>query len=185
MSTSPSRFTLHLPDYWTPEQALAVYDLLNGDGRYEDIRLVYPEPLDFEKFWTDAQLIRDVACGGGGIPVTRNGGGWRGLEAVIDKDMASSLLACALKADAFLLLTDVDGVYVDWGEPEARRLAHLSPEKALAYEFAPGSMAPKVKAACDYVQQTGGIAGIGALEDASAILRGAAGTRLTRDRGGD
>ena len=130
-----------------------------------------------------SQGVIVICAGGGGIPVVcRPDGSLAGIEAVIDKDMASSLLACALKADAFLLLTDVDGVYSDWGQPEARRLLRLCPERAGDYAFAPGSMAPKVKAACGYVERTGGMAGIGALKDAGAILRGTAGTRIARDQ---
>ncbi|RDH88135.1 MAG: carbamate kinase [endosymbiont of Escarpia spicata] len=129
------------------------------------------------------QKIIVICAGGGGIPVVRRAdGSLVGIEAVIDKDMASSLLARELKADVFLLLTDVDAVYKHWGEPEAQPLPHLSPMAMREYDFAPGSMAPKVKAACEYVEQTGGIAGIGSLKDASAILNGKAGTRITRDK---
>ncbi|RLJ21049.1 carbamate kinase [bacterium endosymbiont of Escarpia laminata] len=130
-----------------------------------------------------SQKIIVICAGGGGIPVVRRvDGSLVGIEAVIDKDMASSLLARELKADVFLLLTDVDAVYKQWGEPEAQPLPHLSPMAMREYDFAPGSMAPKVKAACEYVEQTGGIAGIGSLKDASAILNGKAGTRITKDR---
>jgi len=129
-----------------------------------------------------SQKIIVICAGGGGIPVVRHAdGSLVGIEAVIDKDMASSLLARELKADIFLLLTDVDAVYKQWGEPEAQPLLHLSPMAMGEYDFAPGSMAPKVKAACEYVEQTGGIAGIGRLKDASAILNGKAGTRITKD----
>ena len=131
-----------------------------------------------------SQGITVICAGGGGIPVVcREDGSLVGVEAVIDKDMASSLLASALSADIFLMLTDVDAVYQSWGEPEAQRLSRLSPDAVHEYNFASGSMAPKVKAACEYVEQTGGIGGIGALRDAIAILRGAAGTRITRDKG--
>ncbi|RLJ16616.1 carbamate kinase [bacterium endosymbiont of Escarpia laminata] len=130
-----------------------------------------------------SQKIIVICAGGGGIPVVRRAdGSLIGIEAVIDKDMASSLLARELKADVFLLLTDVDAVYKQWGEPEAQPLPHLSAMAMREYDFAPGSMAPKVKAACEYVEQTGGIAGIGSLKDASAILNGKAGTRITKDR---
>jgi carbamate kinase len=130
------------------------------------------------------QGINVICVGGGGIPVVRRGdGSLTGVEAVIDKDRASSLLACALKAEALLMLTDVDGVYRRWGEPEAQRLYHLSPDMMDEYEFAAGSMAPKVEAGFDYVEQTGGMAAIGALKDARLILRGAAGTRIAKEGG--
>ncbi len=130
-----------------------------------------------------SQNIIVICAGGGGIPVVRRAdGGLVGVEAVIDKDMASSLLARELKAEFFLLLTDVDAVYKQWGKPEAQPLLHLSPMAMGEYDFPPGSMAPKVKAACEYVEQTGGIAGIGRLKDASAILNGTAGTRITKDK---
>lgn len=132
-----------------------------------------------------SQKIIVICAGGGGIPVVRRADGCLvGIEAVIDKDMASSLLATELKADIFLLLTDVDGVYKQWGRPEAQRLLRLSPMAMREYDFAPGSMAPKVKAACEYVEQTGGIAGIGTLSDAAAILSGKAGTLITNNATG-
>jgi carbamate kinase len=123
-----------------------------------------------------------ICAGGGGIPVLcRADGGLVGVEAVIDKDLASSLLARELGADAFLMLTDVDGVYTGWGGPEARRIRRIAPRDLRRYAFAPGAMAPKVEAACEFVECTNGIAGIGRLADASAILEGDAGTRITRD----
>ncbi|NJN86408.1 MAG: carbamate kinase [Leptolyngbyaceae cyanobacterium SL_7_1] len=120
-----------------------------------------------------------ICVGGGGIPVVVTPtGGIRGVEAVIDKDLAAALLATSLTVEALLLLTDVDAVYTDWGTPAAQPLHHVSPEQLRHYCFAPGSMAPKVEAVCQFVEQTGGIAGIGRLEDATAILTGQAGTRV-------
>ena len=123
-----------------------------------------------------------ICAGGGGIPVVRRkDGSLVGIEAVIDKDLASSLLARALKADAFLMLTDVNGVHEAWGTPRARAIRSISPRAIRRFSFAPGSMGPKVEAACEFAGQTGGIAGIGRLEDAQAILRGEAGTLIRRD----
>jgi carbamate kinase len=120
-----------------------------------------------------------ICAGGGGIPVVcRRDGSLIGVEAVIDKDFASSLLARELKAEALLMLTDVDAVYQDWGTPEARPIRQMSPEQAAGFSFAPGSMGPKVAAAIEFVEHRGGTAGIGALSDASAILRGEAGTLI-------
>lgn len=123
-----------------------------------------------------------ICAGGGGIPtVVGKDGRLIGAEAVIDKDAASALLARELQADAFLMLTDVDGVYAHWGEPGARRIRRISPVAIGQFSFAPGSMAPKVAAACSFAEATGGITGIGALEDAAAILNGEAGTRVSQD----
>jgi len=123
-----------------------------------------------------------ICAGGGGIPtVRRTDGSLIGVEAVIDKDLASSLLARALGADAFLMLTDVDAVWIDWGEPGARAIQRISPAMIRRYPFATGSMGPKIEAACAFVEQTGGIAGIGGLEDAQAILAGRAGTLVVPD----
>ena len=123
-----------------------------------------------------------ICAGGGGIPtVCREDGSLVGVEAVIDKDLASALLARELHADVLLMLTDVDAVYYDWGKPEVRAIGRISPQAIRGLAFAPGSMGPKVEAAVEFVEQTGGIAGIGGLTDAHAILAGEAGTVITRD----
>ncbi len=123
-----------------------------------------------------SQGVIVICAGGGGVPVVRRAdGGLVGVEAVIDKDRASSLLARELRADALLMLTDVDGVYLDWDTPTARRLTRVSPAALREHTFAPGSMDPKVKAACEFAE-AGGFAGIGRLQDAAAILSGEAGT---------
>jgi carbamate kinase len=123
-----------------------------------------------------------ICAGGGGIPTVRKAdGSLVGVEAVIDKDLASALLARELKADALLMLTDVAAVYDRWGDPDARAIRRISPEALRKLSFAPGSMGPKVEAAVEFVEGTGGLAGIGRLEDAAAILRGEAGTLVMRD----
>ncbi len=120
-----------------------------------------------------------ICAGGGGIPVVRRAdGSLIGVEAVIDKDLASGLLARELRADALLLLTDVDGVYLGWGGAQARRLEAVTPAALRAHVFAPGSMGPKVQAACEFVEATGATAAIGRLQDAAALLAGQAGTRI-------
>ncbi len=129
-----------------------------------------------------SQGIIVICAGGGGIPVVRReDGSLVGVEAVIDKDFASALLARQLGVQAFLMLTDVDAVYGDWGKPGARAMRRASPQSMRRLSFAPGSMAPKVEAACEFVEQCGGVAGIGRLGDAEAILRGDAGTTITAD----
>lgn len=128
-----------------------------------------------------AQGVTVICTGGGGIPVARRAdGAYIGVEAVIDKDHASGLLATELKADAFLMLTDVPAVYTGWGTPAQRALGDVTPQALAALDFAAGSMGPKVQAACDFVNRSGGMAGIGALDDASAILARRAGTRVVR-----
>ncbi len=123
-----------------------------------------------------------ICAGGGGIPVIRQkNGGLIGVEAVIDKDLASALLAKGLNADALLLLTDVDGVYQNWDQPNQRKIDHASPHDLTASAFPAGSMGPKVIAACDFASDPGRMSGIGALKDALKILQGKAGTVITSD----
>ena len=124
-----------------------------------------------------------ICAGGGGIPViARSDGSLIGIEAVIDKDRASSLLARQLGADMLLLLTDVDAVYLDFGKPDARRIGRAGALSLAADQFASGSMGPKVEAATMFATQTGRLAAIGRLEDAVAILRGEAGTIIEAGR---
>ena len=119
-----------------------------------------------------------ICTGGGGIPVLRlPDGSMTGIEAVIDKDAASALLAQRLGADALLLLTDVDAAYRDFGTDDAAPIRHLTPPEARALDLAAGSMGPKMAAAADFAE-AGGLAGIGQLEDALALLDGTAGTQV-------
>ncbi|UCH73369.1 MAG: carbamate kinase [Rhodospirillales bacterium] len=127
-----------------------------------------------------AHDILVVCAGGGGIPVVETDTGWHGVEAVIDKDLSAALLARDLGADALLMLTDVNAVYADWDGARARPLSAVTTVIIRNYTFAPGTMGPKVEAAIGFAEATGRMAGIGRLQDAAAILRGAAGTRVTR-----
>ena len=125
-----------------------------------------------------------VCCGGGGIPTYFDeAGNLVGAEAVIDKDLASSLLASSVEADVFIIATDVDGVYVDWGKPTQRRIVEADPESLRAMDFAKGSMGPKVEAACRFVERCGKTAVIGALHEIDKILKGEAGTRVVAQKG--
>jgi carbamate kinase len=118
-----------------------------------------------------------ICAGGGGIPVIRqNDGSHIGIEAVIDKDHASGLLAREINADALLLLTDVDGVYLDWGTPQQHRLTTATPAELKTHNFASGSMGPKTAAAMEFASSGHGMTGIGRLEDAFDILEQRAGT---------
>ena len=156
------------------------------DGK--SFRRVVPSPrpqriveIAVIKLLVEKQVIV-ICAGGGGIPVVCRGDAQLvGVEAVIDKDAASSLLARELGADAFIMLTDVDAVYKHWGQPNAAAMRRISTRKIRQSEFAAGSMAPKVEAACEFAEQTGGLVGIGRLQDAQAILTGQAGTVITRE----
>jgi len=123
-----------------------------------------------------------ICAGGGGIPIVkRSGGSLIGVEAVIDKDRAGALLAEELQAKAYVILTDVHAVSLNWGKPDERAIRRATPAAIEQFTFASGLMGPKVAAACDFVRKTKGIAAIGALEDAAALLRGEAGTIITMD----
>jgi carbamate kinase len=121
-----------------------------------------------------------IAAGGGGIPTTYAPGRQLvGVEAVIDKDLCSELLARQLEADVFIMATDADAVYVDWGKPSAKAIRQASPEAIRAFPFPAGSMGPKVEAACHFAERTGKRAAIGALADLDRMLTGEAGTTIT------
>jgi carbamate kinase len=121
-----------------------------------------------------------ICAGGGGVPVALNGDGtMHGVEAVVDKDLAASLLARRLDADLLLMLADVDAVRVDWGEAGERALGDASPAELREHSFAAGSMGPKVEAACRFVEATGGRAAIGELRRAVEIARGDSGTQVS------
>ncbi len=123
-----------------------------------------------------------VCAGGGGVPVVRNdSGALDGVEAVVDKDLTSAVLAEALGADVLLVLTDVTAVFQDFGTADQAPIRRETPAGLRARDFASGSMGPKVDAVCRFVERTGGVAGIGALEDAAEILAGRAGTVIARE----
>jgi carbamate kinase len=125
-----------------------------------------------------------ICSGGGGIPTRYTdepavaGRRLEGVEAVIDKDLASALLAADHGADALVIATDVDAVYADWGTPEQHPIRQATPTELAASEFAEGSLEPKVRAACTFVEKTGGTAAIGSITDIEALLRGDAGTTV-------
>jgi carbamate kinase len=144
-----------------------------------------PEPLEIVELAAIRTLARSgmtVTCaGGGGIPVVRDEArGLRGVEAVIDKDLTASLLARRLRADALVLLTDVDGVYRGWGTADATRIMDTTPDVLRALDLPPGSMGPKVEAVSRFVDAGGHLAAIGALTDALALVDGHGGTVVRR-----
>jgi carbamate kinase len=124
-----------------------------------------------------------IAAGGGGIPVLRrqDGRGMEGVEAVIDKDLCSALIATQLQADVLLIATDVAGVFINWGQADARCLASTTPQELESHRYAAGSMAPKVEAAVSFVRATGRRAVIGPLDRIEALLAGTAGTQVQPD----
>ncbi|WP_263146113.1 carbamate kinase [Pseudomonas sp. RIT-PI-AD] len=120
-----------------------------------------------------------ICAGGGGIPTRYDANGkLEGVEAVIDKDLCSALLAEQLDADLLVIATDVAATYVDWGKPTQRAIAQAHPDELERLGFAAGSMGPKVQAACEFARNTGKTAVVGALADIEAIVRGEAGTRI-------
>ncbi|HEY2737258.1 MAG TPA: carbamate kinase [Thermoanaerobaculia bacterium] len=123
-----------------------------------------------------------ICAGGGGIPTMYGPDGkLHGVEAVVDKDRASSLLARELEADLFIMATDAEAVYLDWGKPTQRAIRRVPPRLLDPELFAAGSMGPKVEAAVEFAERTGKTAAIGALADVERIARGEAGTLVTEE----
>lgn len=126
-----------------------------------------------------------ICAGGGGIPtVYDKDRKLHGIEAVIDKDFASELLARELAADFFIMATDAEAVYVDWGKPTQKAIHRATPDALNAYKFPAGSMGPKVEAAQQFARNTAKTAAIGALKDLEGILAGTKGTLVSKDAGG-
>jgi len=153
-------------------------------------RRVVPSPRPQRIFeirpirWLLEQGVIVICAGGGGIPVMYLPDKERtltGVEAVIDKDFASALLAKDIGADLFVMATDVQGAYLNWGTPDARLIRESTPGDLKNYPFPAGSMGPKVEAACQFVEETGKRAAIGALGDIRAIVAGDAGTQVRAD----
>jgi carbamate kinase len=130
--------------------------------------------------WLLEQGAVVIAAGGGGIPTMYMAGTRTliGVEAVVDKDLASAMLAREIDADEFIVATDADAVYLDWGTDEQRAVRRATPDSITPHAFAAGSMGPKVAAACDFVNDTGRTARIGDLSDLPAVLAGTAGTEI-------
>lgn len=165
------------------------YTMIEDSGRGWRRVVPSPDPIAIvEKDLVQALLAKEtvvIASGGGGIPVVRDSrGGLKGIEAVIDKDLAGARLAEDVGADIFLILTDVEAVAVNWGKPEQKFLRQLSlaqGEKLMAQgEFRAGSMGPKVEAALRFIRQGGEKAIIVSLDKAAAALAGDAGTIITK-----
>ncbi len=175
------------PAYRTEAEARALAEregwTVAPDGAWWRRVVASPAPREIVELGVIRRLVDSgvlvICAGGGGVPVVRTEDGLAGVEAVVDKDLTASLLARSLDADALLLLTDVDGIERDWGTTEAARLDEVNAYELELMGLAAGSMGPKARAAARFAEAAGGIAVIGRLEDAPALLRGAAGTRVT------
>ncbi|KAB0481674.1 carbamate kinase [Vibrio chagasii] len=159
--------------------------IVKPDGQHFRRVVPSPRPTGIVEHEAITQLIEAghlvICTGGGGIPVKKEHGKLVGVEAVIDKDMSAAFLAKQLNADALLILTDADAVYLDWGKPTQHALRSTTPSELAKFEFDAGSMGPKIEASCEFIQQGGKVVGIGALEDGLQILQGQAGTNITKD----
>jgi carbamate kinase len=183
-----SRPTKPIGPFYSEERARELerergWQVVHDSGRGWRRVVPSPEPLDVVELAAIRALLDSgstvVACGGGGIPVT-DGDGLRGIDAVIDKDRASALLATALQAERLLILTAVPAVTRGFGTPEQEDLRELRVAEAEEHapELAEGSMRPKVEAAAAFVRATGGEALITSAEALGDALGGRAGTRI-------
>ena len=155
----------------------------DGDG----VRRVVPSPQPMRVLgmdpirWLLERGALVIAAGGGGIPVARgaNGRSLHGVEAVIDKDLCSCVLALELEADCLVIATDVDAVYLDWGKPGQHALGKVTPQELARHSFQAGSMGPKVEAAIRFARSSGKKAVIGSLDRIEEMLAGRAGTEVS------
>ncbi len=171
---------------YTKEEAAKLSVPVKADGKYfrrvvpspQPIKLV-PHQLRVVQQLTDAGCI--VICGGGGgIPVVQKEGRYEGIEAVIDKDRAATMIGKEIGAQGLLILTDIPAVAIHYGTKQQKFIKAISPNQleTLMDHFPAGSMGPKVESAIDFVRQTGGWSAIGSLENANEILAGKAGTTV-------
>ncbi|MHB1088964.1 MAG: carbamate kinase [Acidimicrobiales bacterium] len=181
--THPTKFVGHGYDQ-LEAQALAEKNAwtIAPDGALWRRVVASPEPREVIEAAAIERLVRHgtivIGVGGGGVPVVREGGLLRGIDAVIDKDLATALLAITIGADLMVLVTDVAGVMQNYGTPEARVVSSTTVEELRAQSFASGSMGPKVEAACRFAEATGRRAVIGALDDVLGLVEGTSGTSV-------
>lgn len=186
----PTKFIGHAIPADRAEVLSADGSEVRKDSRGQFRRVVgSPAPLAIHELEIIRQLVAEgvvvIAAGGGGIPIYRDDtGALEGLDAVADKDLSAAVLARELDAELLLILTDVDAVYADWGKDTQRALPALAVDEAekldASHAFGEGSMAPKVRAAIDYVRATGGRAIITELSRGLDAVHGRAGTTIGR-----
>jgi carbamate kinase len=186
---NPTRFIGPVYDRETADRLAATKGwLFKQDGAKWRRVVASPEPRRMFEIRPIKWLLEHntivIAGGGGGIPTTCDGGRLKGVECVVDKDLASALLARELDADLFVMLTDAPAVFADWGQPSQREIRLATPETLASMSFAAGSMGPKVAAACRFANETGRTAAIGALGDLEEIMAGTAGTTITPHEAG-
>ncbi|EEI72129.1 carbamate kinase [Lentilactobacillus hilgardii] len=166
------------------------WEIVEDAGRGYRRVVASPKPLEINEYHAIKQVVDagiiPIVSGGGGIPVVRKGNRLVGTEAVIDKDFSASKIAQLVDADKLIILTSVGGVFYNYGKPNQQELKKVGVDEVQAHidadEFAKGSMMPKVKAAVDFVRNTGNPAVIGALEDVQNIIKGTEGTTIVKQR---
>jgi carbamate kinase len=166
------------------------WEIVEDAGRGYRRVVASPKPLEINEYHAIKQVVDagiiPIVSGGGGIPVVRKGNRLVGTEAVIDKDFSASKIAQLVDADKLIILTSVGGVFYNYGKPNQQELKEVGVDEVQAHidadEFAKGSMMPKVKAAVDFVRNTGNPAVIGALEDVQNIIKGTEGTTIVKQR---
>ena len=175
------------PVYTEAEAARMPYSMAKTDKGYRRV-VASPKPLNIVEHREIKKLIdldfMVICCGGGGIPVVRKERKFRGVEAVIDKDLASSILAKEIKADIFLIASDIAGAGIDWGTPDQQILGKVSLTQMAQYveqgQFPAGSMGPKVEAIMDFYKATGNRSIICQLDDIERAIGGNAGTEIIK-----
>jgi len=175
------------PFYSEEEAKKLSYNLVQTDKGYRRV-VASPKPLTIVEHREIKKLIDldfiVICCGGGGIPVIRKERKFRGVEAVIDKDLASSILAREIKADIFLIVSDIEGAAIHWGTKEQKVLGKVSLKEMQQYikegHFPAGSMGPKVDAIVQFFEATGNRSIIGKLEDIELAIAGKAGTEIIK-----
>jgi carbamate kinase len=144
-----------------------------------------PEPKRIIEIEAIRLLVNEgivvICAGGGGIPTAYSGNKLYGVEAVIDKDLAAGLLARSLHAERFVMLTDVANIYLDYGTDRQKAIRAAHPDALEEFQFATGSMGPKVQAACRFVRETGRRSMVGRLQDLCDIVDGRAGTLISNE----
>jgi carbamate kinase len=154
-----------------------------ADGAFMRRVVASPKPLSIVELPVIEQLLAShtiaICCGGGGIPVHKtSSGALEGVEAVVDKDFAAALLATKLGAQKLVILTDVDGVYLDWGKAEHCLVREIRADDLASHRFNEGSMGPKVQAVVQFVKATGQVAVIGSLDQLERVMAGQSGTLI-------